>query len=126
MSKQKYKHYWSSYDGGCIVRSIEDDLNVPPNPSTITKGEKLADYSFIQSNLRNMLGRVLTVIDASIIEPRQNKAVKDIIRNEFIDEYQNLSDMLVTPEVIDSMMPDLSDEEFDKMKEATTEEIAGA
>lgn len=44
---------------------------------------RLVRYPLITSELDNLLGRVLTIIDATISEPVQNKAVKDIIRGEF-------------------------------------------
>ena len=36
--------------------------------------------SFIDDNLRNLTGKILTIIDASIIDEKHNKAVKDIIK----------------------------------------------
>lgn len=40
----------------------------------------------VSDGLNYLLGRVLTIIDASIIEPKQNKSVKDLIKGEFIDD----------------------------------------
>jgi hypothetical protein len=88
-------------------------------------GSSLADYSFIQNEFRNMLGKVLTIIDASIVDPKQNKAIKDIIRNEFIDEYVHLGNMMQDNNAIDKYTENFTDEEIDKMGEASIEEVAG-
>ncbi len=58
---------------------------------------KLADYKFIQSSLKSLTGRVLTIIDASIPESKQNKCVKDLIRREFMDEFSHVSGLLNSP-----------------------------
>lgn len=44
---------------------------------------KEIDYSYIEGLLRVLSGRVLTVIDASISDERQNKATKDLVKKEF-------------------------------------------
>lgn len=38
---------------------------------------------FINNDQRHKLGRVLTVIDASVSDPEQRKAVKDLINSEW-------------------------------------------
>jgi len=55
----------------------------------ITTGEfskKMAEKSLsghsVSSQIRFLAGRILTIIDASIKEEKQNKAIKDLIRNE--------------------------------------------
>jgi len=37
----------------------------------------------VVSNLSDLLGKVLTVIDASLPDSTQNKSIKDLIKNEF-------------------------------------------
>lgn len=60
--------------------------------------EKFASKEFtgtwVCDQLRFLLGRVLTIIDASIADPRQNKAIKDVIKGEFIDKLSHVSDVL--------------------------------
>jgi hypothetical protein len=47
------------------------------------------EYSFslscfaVVTDLSHLLGKVLTLIDASVTDPRQNKALKDLIKTEF-------------------------------------------
>jgi hypothetical protein len=38
---------------------------------------------FINNDQRHKLGRVLTIIDASIGDPEQRKAIKDLVNNEW-------------------------------------------
>lgn len=52
-------------------------------------------YEFTTMRLRRLLGQVLTVIDASINNESQKKAVKDIIRNDFA---LSMSDLWETSE----------------------------
>jgi len=56
---------------------------------------KLASYSFIQWRFSKMLGKILTLIDASIGDKQQNKAIKDLIKGDFINEYGELSNFLL-------------------------------
>jgi len=60
------------------------------------EGNKLVTYSFVQNRMSKLLGQVLTVIDAAIpeSEKRQSKAVKDLVKTIFVDEYVELTDML--------------------------------
>ena len=44
---------------------------------------KIINYYYIEDNFRNLSGKILTIIDASISEERQNKCVKDLIKAEF-------------------------------------------
>jgi hypothetical protein len=37
-------------------------------------------YSFIEMKMKNMAGKILTIIDSSITSEKQNKAVKDQIK----------------------------------------------
>lgn len=59
-----------------------------------TPGDGLADYYYITWRMRRLLGKVLTVIDASITEKGQNKAVKDLIKGTYMEEYSDLTDIL--------------------------------
>lgn len=59
--------------------------------SKVKVGEKLPETKATQPNLhyylvesiivRNLTGEILTIIDSSIIEERQNKAVKDLVKS---------------------------------------------
>lgn len=120
----KYTFYWSSVGKGYVTKSVLDDVKF----NKVQKGDALADYGFIQSQFRSMLGKVLTVIDAAIIDPKQNKAIKDIIRNEFIDEYVHLSELMapIDQDAVDEMTENMSEEEFSRIEEASIEDVAGA
>jgi len=39
-----------------------------------------------RSALKNFLGKVLTIVDASIQDPQQRKGIKDLIQNEFYQD----------------------------------------
>ena len=62
---------------------MSDEAGVP-----VPCKETLAlQYSIIQPNLSGLMGKILTIIDASI-PGEQNKAVKDLVKNSF-NETQN-------------------------------------
>jgi hypothetical protein len=52
----------------------------------LTDGEHLFSNSFIKDSYRKIMGRTLTIIDASIVDKQHNKAVKDLLRQVFNDE----------------------------------------
>lgn len=45
-------------------------------------GDFTYSESVLTAQLRFMLGRLLTIVDASISNPEQNKAIKDLITKE--------------------------------------------
>lgn len=97
-----YKKYVTTGLGGenfvsyqCKI--IEHPVNTASSEDETTgdwKGNKLADYSFIQARLKGLTGKVLTIIDASIPEGKQNKCIKDLIREVFINEFADVSELL--------------------------------
>lgn len=56
--------------------------------------EDLGQY--INSDQRYKLGRVLTIIDASIADPEQRKAIKDLVNNEWWSTGNKVSDDRMT------------------------------
>lgn len=55
-------------------------------------GERLITHAFLMDVLRKVMGRVLTVIDASVVG-QQNKAMKDIVREIISNEMEFAADM---------------------------------
>jgi hypothetical protein len=72
----------------------------------------LGDYSFIQSRMSKLLGMVLTVIDASISDKVQNKAIKDLIKTDFVEEYAFLSESLIDDQYIQDAQEDVALEDL--------------
>lgn len=90
------------------------------------RGTSAFSYEFISAEIRKLTGQVLTVIDASISDERQLKAVKDLIRNHFADELNSLWE---TSEGSWQETVEGSLEEALKngtLQEATLEEVLGA
>lgn len=69
-------------------------------------GDKLASYSFIEQSMKSMTGKILTIVDASIPSGTQNKCIKDLIRKEFIQEFQSIQDMMFDKQRIDRCLAD--------------------
>lgn len=97
MSKQELRYVDINKVDGHIEMSIK---NVSEFAPSIMKGDKLATYSYVHSKVSRVVGQVLTVIDASIIDPKQNKAMKDLIRGIVSDFYCEVSGDLFDQEEI--------------------------
>jgi len=77
-----------------LIETIDTEFT-SENPTTDDwSGSKLADYSFIQARLKGLTGKILTIIDASIPEGKQNKCIKDLIREVFVNEFSDVSELL--------------------------------
>lgn len=70
------------------------ETNAPVNSNVLdalsqehenTENKLRFSYSHFKSQVKFLQGKILTVIDASIVEPRQNKAVKDLV-NKAVSE----------------------------------------
>lgn len=57
--------------------------------------EALTDWFTIHRIVNRLAGQVLTTIDASVADPTQRKAVKDIIRNDFAGAFGNFCDLMI-------------------------------
>jgi len=71
--------------------------------------EKRITGEFMTTQLRFLLGKVLTIVDSSVLDTRQNKAMKDIIKGEFLDIISRVSD--IVSEGKDILAPDDFDPE---------------
>lgn len=65
-----------------------------------TNGAKPLHYPTIQAQLKFLMGRVLTIIDASYKqqEQEQRKAVKDLVKNEFSRQLSWIFELCGYPE----------------------------
>ena len=115
-----YKEYMSVREGrttlSYVPLKIED--------SNVYEGSKLVDHSFVVKRMSNLLGRMLTIIDASISDKQQNKAIKDIIKGEFVDEYGNLADIMYNQELMCALANDsIEDSNPDDIEQVAIEDI---
>lgn len=78
--------------------NIADSSYVEP-----IEGERLLSYAFLMNSFRKLLGSSLTVIDASIQDPRQNKAIKDLIRKAYSSEIAFVADFAFDQEILGEM-----------------------
>jgi len=80
------------------------------------KGEKALSHSFLLDTLRKVMGKTLTVIDSSITDRQQNKAIKDLIRNIISDEIEFSSgfafDQNILTKMAENHFKDKTDEEI--------------
>jgi len=83
-----------------------------------------------RSQCKNFLGKVLTIIDASIVDPQQRKGLKDLIQNEFygdlhLEEFSREVILEFAKKYCKDLEPKTNEEEAAFMcREMTTAEIA--
>lgn len=71
----------------------------------------------MSSQIRFLAGRILTIIDASVHEEKQNKAMKDLIRNEVASTLSHITTLATEGcELV------VSDKEAEKIVESSLEE----
>lgn len=64
----------------------------------------VAEYPVLLQSLKGLSGKVLTLIEASIQDKEQRKAVKDIVKRFFSEEMQNASELCYSREFISELM----------------------
>lgn len=57
-----------------------------------------ADHSFVLDVLKRMSGRTLTLIEASISDKEQRKALKDIVKGFFSEEMNHIHSLMFSQE----------------------------
>ena len=62
--------------------------------SKISEHFLLADIFFIQKKLKTLTGKILTLVDATISDKQQNKAFKDIVKKEFMEELTFITEIM--------------------------------
>ena len=82
----------------------------------LSNGERLLSHSFVMDTMRKLMGRTLTILDASISDREQKKALKDLIRNIYSDEMDFSARWAFDQSVIEALIPD----------DLTETEIAGS
>lgn len=60
---------------------------------------KALDYIAIESQVKFLMGDVLTIVDASYTDPIQRKAVKDLIKNSFHSKLNWLYELCGYPDL---------------------------
>jgi len=61
-----------------MVKEVKSKVEVPKN-------SKVMNYYLLENDAKNLSGKILTLIDASIADKQQNKALKDLIKQRFRD-----------------------------------------
>lgn len=74
-----------------VLRKVEDGSQLEMWDD---ESHKLVNYEFVLSRMSSLLGKALTIVDSSVVDSRQNKAMKDLIKSEFVGEYCDLCDLL--------------------------------
>lgn len=67
------------------------------------EGEKALSHSFLLDSFRKLMGRTLTIIDASTSDKQQNKAMKDLVRTMFSGEMEFASDIGYDQKILTEM-----------------------
>jgi len=109
----KYYIYANKLENGNVeigASNIAETVRVPLEEVD----EALANYSLIEFGMNKLAGKILTLVDATMSEPRQNKAFKDVIRNYFAEEFSFFSELMMKGSIRESLkeVEEMNDEEF--------------
>ncbi len=91
-------------------------------------GEVAISHGFIMDSFRKIMGRTLTIIDASIVDKQQNKAMKDLLRAVFSDEMEFVADMVFDQKEMSEMANEAYEEALkngEDLTPVTIEEALG-
>lgn len=91
----------------------------------LSEGERLLSHSFFMDSMRRLMGKTLTIIDASIVDRQHNKAVKDLVRNMFSDEMEHEGSWAYDQEVIAKMAEESMPDDISLLETVTIEEALG-
>jgi len=111
----KYNKYITSESIGKYDRWTVIDIATDEFIKEWSDSSKLADLNFIQSRISDLLGKVLTVIDASIPEGKQNKCIKDLIRKDFMHEHEELTNLLIDKNELKEMIANVDESEVESV-----------
>jgi len=103
---------------------LPNQKNCGSDDYIVQDGERLFSHSYILDTYRKIMGRTLTIIDASIIDHRHNKAVKDLLRGVFSDEMEASANFAWSKKAMarfEAQMP----EDLSEIETVTTEEALG-
>lgn len=106
------------------LRDVVTGENIAPDvieKEGLWKQNKLVDHAFVMEQLRKIVGKTLTIIDASVVDKRQNKAMKDLVRNVVSDEMEHLAEMLVDQREMQEMIDEIPEEELEKAEGMTVD-----
>ena len=121
----KYGKYISAHEGEIKNTVALSCLNIENDEETAKwEGDKLVDYYFVEKTLKSLTGRILTIVDAALPEGKQNKCVKDLIRAEFIHEFEMLGDIMFDKQRIERALKKAEDKVEFELVDA--EDILGA
>jgi hypothetical protein len=83
-------------------------------------GRKMGFYTF-RYHVNSLKGRILTLLDASITNPKQHKALKDLIEAQFYEQLKRCRETMYNGLVEPSTMPNIEEGEG---AEETTNDVS--
>lgn len=89
-------------------------------------GEKLATFRFIKARHSHMVGKMLTIVDACLVDKDQKKAAKDLVRNAVSDELDFLSNILFDQEEMQKAATEAYDEAVKNGREMESVDVLEA
>lgn len=91
----------------------------------MSEGERLLSHSFFMDSMRRLMGKTLTIVEASINDREQKKAVKDLVRNMFSDEMEHEGNWAYDQNILASLAEASMPEDPKDWKSVSIEEVLG-
>ena|SRR4028118_433642 len=78
----------------CTCGETESCTNCPPIPLYEAEIKRSEAYQIFETQLNFLMGKVLTVVDASYSDREQRKAVKDLMKQQFYAQSKHVDGVL--------------------------------
>lgn len=88
-------------------------------------GERAFTNSFVMHLLGKVMGRTLTIIDASVVDKQQNKSMKDLLRNVFSDAMDITAENGFDQKIMSQIAEESCPENLEDVEGVTVEEALG-
>jgi len=89
------------------------------------EGERALTTSFVMHMLGKVMGKTLTIIDASVVDKQQNKSMKDLLRNVFSDAMDTVSEYGFDQKIICKIANDNCPDNLEGVETVSVEEALG-
>jgi hypothetical protein len=89
------------------------------------EGERALTNSFVMHLLGKIMGKTLTIIDASVVDKQQNKSMKDLLRGVFSNAMDITSEFGFDQKIICKIANDSCPDNLEGTEEVSIEEALG-
>jgi hypothetical protein len=110
-SKHGTEYHWTELDTAVVIEQ--------PRVS-------YADHTFVLEVLKRISGQMLTLVEASISDKEQRKALKDVVKGFFSEEMNHVSELMYSKEYMEELCQYAEENAPEDLEPVDVEEIIRA